>query len=130
MSERLEEISHTSAICKLIFRFPHHPLFHVTHFSLKSSKTYNLTLGKSGLLGNHCNPSLKHVQPLSILSHFMQSLSQNLGLAGSRNLQFLFIVYYARHLRTSFKVFNDQCLILTVHHETTVHTFIKNKKYQ
>jgi hypothetical protein len=128
MSERLEEISHTSAIYKLTAGLPHHPLFRGTHFALKSSETYNLTLGKSRLLGNHCHPSLKPVRPLSILSHFMESLSRILGLAGSRNLQFLVTVYCARHLRTSFKVCNDQGLMLTVHHATTVQTVIKKKK--
>jgi hypothetical protein len=128
MSERLEEISHTSTIYKLTAGLPHHPLFRGTHFALKSYETYNLTLGKSRLLGNHFHPSLKLVRLLSILSHFMESLSRILGLAGSQNLQFLVIVYDARHLHTSFKVCNDQGLMLTIHHATTLHTVIKNKK--
>jgi hypothetical protein len=130
MSERIEEISHTSAIYKLTVGLPHHPLFQGTHFALKSSETYNSTLGKSRLLGNHCHTSLNPIRPLSILSHFMESLSWILELGGSRNLQFLVIVYCARQLHTSFKVCNDQGLMLTFHHETTVQTIIKKKKAQ
>jgi hypothetical protein len=128
MSERLEEISQTSAIYKLTVGLPHHPLFRVTHFALKSSETYNLTVGASRLLGNPCHPSLKLVRPLSILAHFLESLSRILGLAGSRNLQFLVIVSCARHLRTSFQVCNNQGLMLTVHHATTVKIVINKQK--
>jgi len=128
MSERLEEISHTSAIYKLTAGLPHHPFFRGWHFALKISETYNLTLGKSHLLGNHCHPSLNPVRLISILSHFMESLSRILGLVGSRNLQFLVTVYYARHLRTSFKLCNNQGLMLTFNHAKTVQTVIKNKK--
>ena len=116
----------SSAIYKLTAGLSHHALFRVTHFSLKSSETYNLTFGKSRLLGNHRHPSLKLVRPLSILAHFIEYLSRILKLAGSRNLQFLVTVYCARHLHTFFKVCNDQGLMLTVHHATIVQTVIKN----
>jgi len=70
---------------------------------------------------------LKPIRLLSILSHFMESLSRILALAVSRNLHFLVIVYCARHLHTSFKVCNDQGLMLKIQH-ATVQTVIKNQK--
>ena len=106
MSERIEEISQTSTIYKLIVGLPHHPLFRVTHFSLKSYDTYNLTVGASRLLENPCHPILKLVLFLSILGHFLGSLLWIVGLAGSQNLQFLIDVPCAHHLRTSFQVCN------------------------
>jgi hypothetical protein len=51
----------TSAIYKLTVGLPHHPLFYVTHFSLKSYEPYNLTVGASRLLGNPCQLILKLV---------------------------------------------------------------------
>jgi len=42
-------------------------LFCGTHFALKSSETYNLTLEKSRLLGNHRHPSVKPLWSISII---------------------------------------------------------------
>jgi hypothetical protein len=128
MRKILKDISQTSVIYKLTFRLPHHPLFRVTHFSLKISKTYNFTVGASRLLGNSFHPSLNPIRPLSILAHFLECLSRILRLASSRNLQLLVIISCAHHLLTSFKVCNDQGLMIKVHHETTIQIIINKKK--
>jgi hypothetical protein len=90
------------AIYKLTVEVHHHALFHVTHFAVKSSETYNLTIGPSRLLSITCDPVLKPDRPLSILGHFLESLSRVVGLAGSRNVQCLISLRHPHHLGTSF----------------------------
>jgi hypothetical protein len=92
----------SSAIYKLTVELRHHALFRVTHFAVKSSETYNLTVGPSRLLSITCDPILKLDRPLSILGHFLESLSRVVGLAGSRNLQSLIALRRPHHLHTSF----------------------------
>jgi hypothetical protein len=65
-----------SAIYKLTVEIRHCAMFHVTHSAVKSSETYNLTIGPSRLLSITCDPILKPARPLSILGHFLESLSQ------------------------------------------------------
>jgi hypothetical protein len=57
-------------------RSPSSCLFRVTHFAVKSLETYNLTIGPSRLLSITCDPVLKPDRPLSILGHFLESLSR------------------------------------------------------
>jgi len=65
----------TSAIYKFTATLPHHTIFCDTHFSHKSSEG-NSTFGSSRLLGNYFHPILKPLHPLSILHHFLESLSR------------------------------------------------------
>jgi hypothetical protein len=69
-----------STIYKLTVRIRHCAMFHVTHFAVKSSETYNLTIDPSRLLSITCDPILKPDRPLSILGHFLESLSRVGGL--------------------------------------------------
>jgi hypothetical protein len=64
-----------STTYKLATEICHCALFCVTHSAVKSSETYNLTIGPSRLLCIACDPILKHARPLSILGHFLESLS-------------------------------------------------------
>jgi hypothetical protein len=88
----------TQIIPSSVLQSTYHALFRGTHFALKTSETYNLTVGSSRLLWNYCHPILKPVCPLSILRHFFEFLSRIVGLAGSRNIQFLIVVSCARAL--------------------------------
>jgi hypothetical protein len=65
----------TSAIYKFTAALPHHTMFRDTQFAHKIYEACNLTFGSSRLLGNYFHPILKPLCPLSILHHFLESLS-------------------------------------------------------
>jgi hypothetical protein len=64
-----------SMIYKLTTKICHCALFLVTHSIVERSETYNLTIGPSRLLSITCDSILKLARPLSIIGHFLESLS-------------------------------------------------------